>query len=816
MNELSNVHYDAFISYRHSELDSFVAENLHRKLESFRLPKSVQKKGGSEKKRIERVFRDVDELPLSDDLSEPINTALANSDYLITICTPRYLESKWCMKEIEVFLQTHERDHILVVLAEDEPKNSFPTILTCEEITDTDENGKEITIRREFEPLAADTRGENKKEILKAMDTAVIKLCAAIFGLNYDDLKQRHREQKIRRMIAVFGSIGAAVLAFAIFATVMFIKIGRQNELISEQYGQLQDRYAGTMATAAETLFGEGRRMDAVYAARSVLPEDPENAKPNAAALKSLYTVMNVYGINNKFVPVCVYEGEREIVGYEVSADGAYLLMYDDETIRVFESDTGEKIRSINRSSEYDEFQDDFEAHFCGTEGIVVVDGEEVYFTAVNDRGSREKLPEIRPDAQFFPAEDGSCLLICSNDKIYALDDKGKQKYSIDLSDWFSGSGYTVMLADFDDGVFLCSLCEENNTDKYYLLVADLNDGEILTGYSGEGNIWTARIVGDEIFVSVTVFDVDTIRSKSVVYRTDYHTDRTVWNREMSGLMPDNIVVNGEHVFVRDAAMVAVMDRETGETIQTLTCGGSALCEWPESEDAYFLDDNGSLYCCTSWGEVIDDTGERFVMQPTGDLMQAVYAEGDLYFLNVRSNYIVRYSAELCEDAEACEEEELWYDWDPEEAKDDVEEVLADGESLPDAAIYSEDGELIYTLYPDYTVRIYDADTVEELSSFDISEGSSYYDRLFRLEEAECYVLTGYGCSLLLNGDYEPFCEISAMVYGEEDGDLLLLTEGWEFCRTPWIGYEELLQRADEYLDGYEPSEMIRRRYSIQ
>ena len=165
MEELKDLHYDAFISYRHSELDSFIAENLHRKLENFKLPRSVIPKIKSGKTRIERVFRDVDELPLSEDLSDPISKALKNSDYLITICTPRYPQSRWCMKEIEVFLQTHTRDHILVVLAEDEPVNSFPEILCYDDVKMTDENGKTVTVRREVEPLAADTRGENKKEI---------------------------------------------------------------------------------------------------------------------------------------------------------------------------------------------------------------------------------------------------------------------------------------------------------------------------------------------------------------------------------------------------------------------------------------------------------------------------------------------------------------------------------------------------------------------------------------------------------------------------------------------------------------------------
>ena len=130
MGDIKSVHYDAFISYKHSELDGYVAEQLHRKLESFRLPKSVRSKVPDGRFKLERVFRDVDELGLTEELSEPINAALANSDYLITICTPRYIESVWCMKEIETFLKTHGRDKILVVLAEGEPSESFPEILT--------------------------------------------------------------------------------------------------------------------------------------------------------------------------------------------------------------------------------------------------------------------------------------------------------------------------------------------------------------------------------------------------------------------------------------------------------------------------------------------------------------------------------------------------------------------------------------------------------------------------------------------------------------------------------------------------------------
>ncbi|MDE7258707.1 MAG: toll/interleukin-1 receptor domain-containing protein, partial [Lachnospiraceae bacterium] len=140
------VQYDAFISYRHSELDSFVAQTLHKQLESFKLPKNVARRKmvqakngdfadtaadereiglharktddtadmtGLVKTRINRVFRDKEELPLVTNLADPITEALQNSEYLIVICSPRLPESMWCRKEIETFIEMHDREHVL-------------------------------------------------------------------------------------------------------------------------------------------------------------------------------------------------------------------------------------------------------------------------------------------------------------------------------------------------------------------------------------------------------------------------------------------------------------------------------------------------------------------------------------------------------------------------------------------------------------------------------------------------------------------------------------------------------------------------------
>ena len=126
--------YDAFISYRHCDLDKFVAENLHRLLESYDLPKGIKEKLNITGKPIKRVFRDQEELPLSSNLEDPIIEALKDSKYLIVICSPRLKDSLWCKKEIQTFKKIRGRKNILCVLIEGEPDESFPEEVLFDEV----------------------------------------------------------------------------------------------------------------------------------------------------------------------------------------------------------------------------------------------------------------------------------------------------------------------------------------------------------------------------------------------------------------------------------------------------------------------------------------------------------------------------------------------------------------------------------------------------------------------------------------------------------------------------------------------------------
>ena len=299
------VHYNAFISYRHCELDKAVAIELHRKIERFRLPGNLKKKYPRDRWGIKRVFRDQDELPLASDLSDPIEEALKNTEWLVVICTPRLPQSKWCQKEIETFKALHGQDHILAILAEGEPDESFPEGIRFREVTRTDEDGNTVTVSEEVEPLAADVREADPRKRSKLIDDAVLRLAAPMYGLGYDDLKQRHREQKIKTIASISAVCAAVFLIFGICMSALAVKINSQKKTIESQHEELQEQYVRSrkkyeesMTLVSKGLLNLGLKQDAVYALRNAMPAAKNDVLYSASAQYALTDILGDYCVD--------------------------------------------------------------------------------------------------------------------------------------------------------------------------------------------------------------------------------------------------------------------------------------------------------------------------------------------------------------------------------------------------------------------------------------------------------------------------------------------------------------------------------------
>ena len=232
--------YKAFISYRHKTLDSSVAVKVQRTIERYRVPKDLRDLTGG--KKIGRVFRDEDELPLSSSLSDSIVRALDDSEFLIVICTPDLPLSRWCEQEIRHFLSAHDRDHVITVLASGSSDESFSPLL----LHTYDEEGN---ITGDIEPLAANIVADTEIRRWKLFAKEKFRILAALIGCAFDELYQREQRYRRRRVLA-FGSVAAAVVL-----SFMGVLLNR-NAVIKKNYEQALRNQSLYLASESQRLLG--------------------------------------------------------------------------------------------------------------------------------------------------------------------------------------------------------------------------------------------------------------------------------------------------------------------------------------------------------------------------------------------------------------------------------------------------------------------------------------------------------------------------------------------------------------------------------
>lgn len=320
--------YDAFISYRHLDKDMYVAKRVHRALETAKIPRKIQKEIG--RKKIDRVFRDQEELPIGSDLGSNIEAALKEAKYLVVICSPETQNSYWVMKEIDTFISMHGRENILAVLVDGEPGDSFPPQIL------TDEAGNPV------EPLAADVRGERKRDIKRKLKTESLRLAAAILQVDYDDLKQRNRERQMHKFLAVAISIAAVITALA----VAFGLYNAYNlDKINAEYQQKLINESKVLAQKSDDALEIGNRRVAALLAMEGLPSE-ENDRPLVPeSVYALSNALDCYDIGAELRYDKILPHNMQVDEFVESLDGTRVVSYDtSHYVYLWDLNTGKKL----------------------------------------------------------------------------------------------------------------------------------------------------------------------------------------------------------------------------------------------------------------------------------------------------------------------------------------------------------------------------------------------------------------------------------------------------------------------------------------
>ena len=204
---LGSVKYWAFVSYSHK--DSAIADWLHKKLETYRVPRSLvgtPTRDGTAPERLIPIFRDREELPTSSALGDNLQRALQQSRYLVVICTPAAAQSRWVEEEIRSFKGWHGRDRIIALIGDGIPNASDPSEESFAYSLRFEGDGVDSAPVR-IEPIAADLRPEGD-----GRQRAFLKIVAGLLGVGFDDLYQREKRREQRRKMLTMVAIGVGLL----------------------------------------------------------------------------------------------------------------------------------------------------------------------------------------------------------------------------------------------------------------------------------------------------------------------------------------------------------------------------------------------------------------------------------------------------------------------------------------------------------------------------------------------------------------------------------------------------------------------------
>lgn len=824
--EAGQFKYDAFISYRHCEPDQYVAMTLHKEMEKFKLPANVAKKilqdNPNAKTRITRVFRDQEELPLATNLADPIIEALKSSEWLIVICSPRLKESMWCRKEIETFIKLRGRDKVMVVLAEGEPSDSFPEEVLKREVEVTLQDGSKQIVYEATEPLAADVRGEDEKERLKAIKSEMIRLMAPMFNLGYDELRQRHRERKIRRIVAFASIVAIVSLLFAIVSTFSALTISRQKDEIEKQAKDIEGKAVLLEQQNIEIKTDTAKNL-AEDANNYLLSDDRENA------IKKAYTALVSYnGIVLPYTDEARYALMNALRPYDIS--GTDKAVYQFIAKGIVKDTAISPLRTV----------------------VYIYDGSD-RATFWNVKENKVIHTMLWPDMVY---NDKTVLFISEDKFLYAVDG---DIHILDIT-----SGEDKIVKSFDDTIGISRIRYSIANDIVYIAYLDK-----VYGYQGENfrelfeftnpdreNVIEVRQQENNYVSFVSVLD-----SENYTIRLLNSEGELVFEKVISDGGYKGSYLSGDDFFVLSAnteringtlagikSVVSAFSVKTGEkkwTREDLSIYGNALCEISENDRSSVIEvgdfgivemdkESGeAINICRSEGRIIwtglygsclayltDRAEESYYVDHTtmGDknkvnynLGLADYAEKteDGYVIVPYNSNRVIYYAPTTTNVTECENYNL--DLENEKGKYhntknliagiDDEEIdklkLADRELIRNVA-FDDSNKYMLVSRKDSVAMLFDASSKELLSSWNINDSSTGLNQyLGKDKEGNSYWANALE-SYCLSKDNKVIASIDFLRAIDNDRYILGFEDSPERYEAPIYSLDELLEMANE------------------
>lgn len=835
--------YDAFISYRHSELDKFVAENLHRAMETFKLPKNILRSDTASRKHIERVFRDKDELPLVSNLEDPIINALKESEFLIVVCSPRLKESLWCKREIETFIKFHGKENILAVLVEGEPEESFPEELLYKEETVTNADGTTSVIKKNIEPLAADVRGGNKKEVTKALKSEILRLLAPMFGVSYDDLRQRHRDRKMKRIVTTSVIASVICLTIGIGSTIAALQIKRQKEQIEKQAGEISaqaeeirvqadkikaqndtllNNQAKSLAEKSLDLLEKGDRMGAIQTAGWALTEYDKIAMPYTPEAKyALTESLHIYDTMNVYKADCQLAASGIIDFLSVSPDRKTVVAVD-ETQRLFIWDIPSR-ELLDTISDIDILSDEEKLTFLDNNRLAYLNNDgKLNIYNLSERKIVDTIP-VEFSYSVSSDNNGKYLAVAGSGEYTVFDANTLQplySYSSKSSNIYNCSCY---VSDNDIMIYKETKAadrtgdngqaESKDTTKLYFI--KLSDGKTYAKHTLPDNtISDVVIKGDKVYVaSGSVGDNSLNQKKTAFEITAFNLEDgdALWKYTLDGKMIEGIVVpdtdNAENLMIYTYGEIYLLNKENGKETAAIAIGvdiaGTGVLK--ESGNFVIFNRRGEFGVINQEHKDLLTLNYLFECK-SDDVKTLIPAEDCFLVLPNNDNKITIYTASKNADAEPYEGEIILGsdavkepdDTNPETPyTEQAQDLGLEKAALAAFIIYSGDKKTVYVSYSDDTLEIYRTEDMTLLGTIDDLK-SDYVRRYLGTDNEGNIYISGISHGYCLDSNYNLTARIEYLLGVDSENNRLIVGKNDENFTLPIYTTDDLLQKMEQ------------------
>lgn len=853
-------YYDAFISYRRVEPDQTIAKLVHKQLESFKLPMNVARKikaeNPSAKTKITRVFRDQEELPLTNSLDEQIKKALDKSKWLIVICSPNLMGSEWCRTEIEYFTALRGQEYVLTVIADGRSADAIPEMF-----------------RKNSQMLAANYRHMPEQNWKKQIKTEFIRLVAPMFGLSFDELKQRHREHILKRRLFLTAAVGLICMLFGIYASynAYLLKqkndtilqtnntILQQNDTIIQKNNTILRDEAVLLALKSDKYLKNMDVNNAILTSYQALTEYDGNQMPYTDEAKSsLINALKPYQTipyNNMYTDATV-ETDGIITDVQISPNSQTVMLFDDtNSLYFFDMNSYKLLNKISVPSSI--------KYINSTRCTNLLLNDFLFYIDENSVKKYDFVNNNFVDEPIYMSSDPitSLKLDSVRNGVFIHSKKNMQVYDIE-SDKIIVDKYVndFISVDFDE-----------NTQYFMDSIMPLDDGTVVMNLYADGIGYLSAIVTDSnfsydesIIVSdkglpnpCIILDVERVDDKAFIlclkyydneqYVTElscysYTTHDFIWTKEYNNQIDDysNFSVNkhrleylspygyGEPILVLCTDhMISQVDMATGDTLYPVF--------FDRLSNIYLFPPLSAVVVNTTSGEQVFYCEGQFEIPipnkdfytSSKDISKLVYVtdnartitgsiivpEKDNRGIIMKSQNQTILDSDTESEVDDNNKQNKEYEYISKDSPEKIETISTQlnipNKELIDSIVFDDTKENICVSYRTMNATLFSVhnNTVEPLCSFEL---------LSPIYGEENYVINKY-CGIDSSGnaywasDEQGYCISKdchymfniAFLLDVDSDDNFIIGDSYNSYRMPILSTDELLSAAKDYLDAH-------------